>query len=100
MTDGMVTRSQALEEQLSSLSYMIAKQDAKMDAMSISVQQHSDTFKMLHKSLSSQQSVMEHMMVKLAKLDKAPLQPPMLPLPVTSPQLPIVPSQPQPFAQA
>lgn len=53
MVEGMLTRSRAIEEQLSSLSDLIAKQDAKMDSLTFSVQQHSDAFEMLHKSLAT-----------------------------------------------
>lgn len=86
MTEGMVTRSRALDDQLSNLTELVTKQDAKMDALSVTVQQHAETFEMLQKSLASQQAVMADMMVKLARSDKAPPcptppQPPLLPLP-------------------
>lgn len=47
MTEGMVTRSWALDDQLSNLTKLMTKQDAKMDALSTTVQQHVEAFEML-----------------------------------------------------
>ncbi|XP_039118795.1 uncharacterized protein LOC120254848 [Dioscorea cayenensis subsp. rotundata] len=95
MTDGMMTRAKAVDEQLSAIADQLARHDAvftKIDSLCATVQQHSDSFDLLRKShaesfdilrssLAAQQSVMAEMMMKLQQLDKATTHPPLLPLP-------------------
>lgn len=107
MTDGMVTRARAVDEQLSSLADQLARHDsvfAKIDSLCSIVQLHAESFDLLRKShsesfdflrnsLAAQQAVMTDMMVKLQHLDKVASpstaqfsspQPPLLPLPSPS----------------
>lgn len=104
MTEGMVTRARAVDEQLSAIADQLARHDSvfsKIDSLCSTVQHHSDSFKLLRKShsdsfdilrnsLAAQQTVMAEMMVKLQQLDKGSSsssshQPPLLPLPPSMP---------------
>ncbi|XP_039133322.1 uncharacterized protein LOC120270395 [Dioscorea cayenensis subsp. rotundata] len=99
MTEGMATRSRTIEDQLTKLTELLAKQDAKMDALYLTVHQHSEAFDVVQKSLASQQSVAADMMVKFSTTDKpsAPTtQPPLLPLPAPTSANPYVFSIPLP----
>lgn len=118
MTDGMVTRARAMEEQLTSMADQLARHDsvlAKLDSLCSTVQQHSESFEAIRKSnsesfnllwtlMASQQAVMAEMMNKLQYLDRSSnsssSQPPLLPLPA-SPPLPLfqthTPLTPSPF---
>lgn len=84
MTDGMMTRSRAIEEQLAVISEQLASFGA-------TVQQHTDTFETVQKHLTSQQTVMADILVKLAKLDKPTPTPPLLPLPPSAAMVTIPP---------
>lgn len=104
MTDGMVTRARAVDDQLSALADHVARHDlvfSKIESLCSTVQHHSESFDLLRKShtesfdilrssLAAQQSVMAEMMVKLQQLDRgssssvpSPVQPPLLPLPAS-----------------
>ena len=101
MTDGIVTWTRVVDEQLSALTEQLARHDsvfAKLDSICSTVQSHSeslevlrkshsDSFDILRSSLAAQQTVMTEMMVKLQHLDKAPpsTKPPLLPFPQSTP---------------
>lgn len=112
MTDGMVTRARAVDDQLSSMADQLARHDstfAKIDCLCSTVQLHAESFDLLRKShaesfdvlrtsLAAQQAVMSDMMVKLQHLDKvaspsvtkfSSSQPPLLPLPTSHPPSPM-----------
>ncbi|KAH7673708.1 Retrotransposon gag domain-containing protein [Dioscorea alata] len=112
MTEGMMTRARAVDDQLSSITDQLARHDSifsKIDSLCSTVQQHSESFDLLKKnhaesfdilrsSLAAQQSVMAEMMVKLQHLDRASStssptlpsnQPPLLPLPPSHPISPL-----------
>ncbi|XP_039121357.1 uncharacterized protein LOC120258078 [Dioscorea cayenensis subsp. rotundata] len=98
MTDGMVTRARAVDDQLSAMAEQLARHDAaltKLDSLCSTVQLHSDSFEVLRKtqaesfealrsSMASQQNILTEMMIKLQSLDRSTSsssQPPLLPLP-------------------
>lgn len=84
MTDGMMTRARAIDEQLPSITEQLDRHDTvftKLENLCTIVQQHSDSFDLLHKnhaesfdilrsSLAAQQSVMAEMMLRLQQLSK------------------------------
>ena len=111
MTEGMITRGRALDEQLTSIAEQLSRHDAiftKLDTVCTTVQQHSDnfdnihkSFDSLHRSLASQQTVMADLMVKISKLETTTTSPPLLPLPTTpapSRSFPPNPNQPPPMS--
>lgn len=84
MTEGMMTRTRAIEETISQL---IERHDAllaKMENLCGSGQQHADLFDTIQKSLATQQTVMTDMMFKLSKIERG-ASPPLLPSPPASP---------------
>ena len=106
MTEGMVTRARAVEDQLSSIADQLARHDSvfsRFDSLCSTVQQQSESFELLQKnhsesidilrsSLATQQTVMAEMMVKLQQLDKTSSpshQPPLLPFPPSNPTHPL-----------
>ena len=102
MAKGMTTRSKALEETLSKVSEQLQSHTtsiSQFDFVLPTVQQHSDAIAKtsslcegIQKSLSAQQTVLADMLQKLARLEKQPATPPLLPTPVSS-----VPHHIQPF---
>ncbi|XP_039129157.1 uncharacterized protein LOC120265351 [Dioscorea cayenensis subsp. rotundata] len=84
MTEGMTTRSRAMEDHIYLLNERQDSLLAKMEDLCISVQQHTELFDSIQKSLSTQQTVMADMMFKLSKIERG-LSPPLLPSPPISP---------------
>lgn len=84
MTEGMMTRTRTVDEQLVAINEQLARHDfvfTKVDSLCATVQQHSDSFEQLRKNhsdsfdilrstMAAQQSVMAEIMVKLQQLGK------------------------------
>lgn len=70
MTEGTITRSRALDDQLSRISDCNDTLMARMDHLSTSVHQHEELSESLQKSMVAQQTVMSEMMLKLSKLER------------------------------
>lgn len=87
MTEGTMTRSRMMEEQLSLIKECQDSMFSRMEGLFVSVQQHTELFDALQKSMAAQQEVMSDMMLKLSKF-KHGGQPPLLPSPPRSPTLP------------
>lgn len=82
MIDGMVTHSRAMKEQINSLTECHDALFSHLDAMCFTIQQHSDSYDTLQKSLVSLQTVMANIIVKVSKLDQTTPPPPLLPPPL------------------
>lgn len=92
MSEGMTTRSRALDDQFTTLNDRHDNLLSRLEAVCTTIQQHSDTFELVQKSLAAQQTVMADLMVKVSRLDRLPPPTPLLPSPPNPPLLPSPPS--------
>lgn len=85
MSEGMTTRSRALDDQFTTLNDRHDNLLSRLEAVCTTIQQHSDTFELVQKSLAAQQTVMADLMVKVSRLDRLPPPTPLLPSPPNPP---------------
>ena len=81
MTEGIRTRSRAMEEQLALIN---ERQDLlvnKLETLCSSVDQHTELFETMQENMASQQAVMTDIMVKLTRLERPNPSPPLLATP-------------------
>ena len=91
MTESMTTRYKALEDAITQLQDQLQQQDSvisKFDSLITTVHQHSESITQNFSLCENIQKTLSEMMLKLNRMEKQPLNPPLLPTPSFSPQTP------------